>query len=368
MICWFLHDAVKLPKEMVPLDVKAEFLKKLKCRGNIEDMLVDVQVVESLGKGKFGKVEKGRLPDGRVVAIKSLMCSADALKEMWQEISTLRDLRQYKYANILQFFGYRLDKREIAIVTEFMELKDLESFLDEHSKGPIRYDIRYKGLMAVQIANGMQCLERHGIIHRDLACRNVLLHEQGGSLTLKISDFGLSRPSNYVSRPDSTVALPWSPPEVLHGKKFSHKSDVWSFAATFWEIIQDAVPPPVVGADVEAYRKELIRTLIPSLTTSHIKEIENIKNETKKEARKAEIKKLFVDAFEVLFRFTLQEDPSERIAFDKVYKLVDRLHKYVFCRGNPVTSISAPSKLTAEMRSRIKITESDYTGDEDNNA
>lgn len=50
---------------------------------------------------------------------------------------------------------------------------------------------------AVQIARGMKHLEDRGIIHRDLAARNVLIDE---NKQLKISDFGLSRCTIYVTR------------------------------------------------------------------------------------------------------------------------------------------------------------------------
>ena len=64
------------------------------------------------------------------------------------------------------------------------------------------------------------------IIHRDLACRNVLV---GYQKLLKITDFGLSREveeSNYLS---SSVHLPirWLAPECFSEKKFSEKSDVY---------------------------------------------------------------------------------------------------------------------------------------------
>lgn len=37
----------------------------------------------------------------------------------------------------------------------------------------------------------------------------------------------------------------WSPPEVLEYEKFSHKSDVWSFAVVIWEIYEFGKVPYV---------------------------------------------------------------------------------------------------------------------------
>ena len=63
-----------------------------------------------------------------------------------------------------------------------------------------------------------------GVLHRDLACRNILVDE--GKL-LKISDFGLSRETlEYVSSRKDKMPLRWMAPETLTKNIFTDKSDV----------------------------------------------------------------------------------------------------------------------------------------------
>ena len=53
-----------------------------------------------------------------------------------------------------------------------------------------------------QICNGMIYLHSKGILHLDLACRNILCHQENRDMTLKISDFGLAE---FLEEEEGTV-------------------------------------------------------------------------------------------------------------------------------------------------------------------
>lgn len=76
-----------------------------------------------------------------------------------------------------------------------------------------------------------------GIIHRDLACRNILV---GENKHLKISDFGMSRlvPADevYVNTTHGLLPLRWMALESIFYRKFTTLSDVWSYGIALWEI------------------------------------------------------------------------------------------------------------------------------------
>jgi serine/threonine protein kinase len=108
-----------------------------------------------------------------------------------------------------------------------------------------------------QIAAGMACVTAHGIVHLDLAARNIL-YDHGN--TLKIADFGNSRfynvtegiPSaqgfNYgVHGKSMKIDFKLCPPECLPRSQwdrsvkgfapvFNERSDVWALGVVMWQL------------------------------------------------------------------------------------------------------------------------------------
>jgi len=93
------------------------------------------------------------------------------------------------------------------------------------------------------IAAGMNHLHKEKIIHRDLACRNVLLN---ANMEAVVADFGLARFVRKEVDSGKTASLigpiKWMAPESLSKGIYSTKTDVWSFGVTAWEIITRETP------------------------------------------------------------------------------------------------------------------------------
>ncbi len=88
-----------------------------------------------------------------------------------------------------------------------------------------------------QALNGLNNMHEANIVHGDVACRNLLLGEQG----IELTDFGKSGvlAGNDTSLPDRNDRIPirWSDKSRLNGKGISKFSDIFAMKVTMIEMI-----------------------------------------------------------------------------------------------------------------------------------
>ena len=218
----------------------------------LDDSSVDYNKEFPLGEGNFGVVYKGvrNKSDGdwEEVAIKEIKdtdsMSAQAHDDMDREVRLMKNL---SHDNIVKIRGVITSDDNTIIVMEFIREGSLDRYLQVN-----RHNIDYPKQLfgyAQNIADGMEYLTQHKIIHRDLAARNILVADQEN---VKISDFGLARVATndcYVMHSSSNIPVRWEALECLTHRTYSHKSDVWSFGVTLWEMFSFGDTPTLKGCE-----------------------------------------------------------------------------------------------------------------------
>lgn len=83
----------------------------------------------------------------------------------------------------------------------------------------------------------MAYLEEKRLVHRDLAARNVLVQTPN---CVKITDFGLAKlldiNEDEYKAAGGKMPIKWLALECIQHRIFTHKSDVWAFGVTVWEL------------------------------------------------------------------------------------------------------------------------------------
>lgn len=214
---WFSYDELK------------------KCTNNFSDS-------NEIGFGGYGKVYRGMLSDGQVVAIKrAQQGSMQGGLEFKTEIELLSRVH---HKNVVGLLGFCFEQGEQMLVYEFMPNGTLRESLSGRSG--IHLDWKRRLRITLGSARGLAYLHELAnppIIHRDVKSTNILLDEH---LTAKVADFGLSKlvadsGKGHVST-QVKGTLGYLDPEYYMTQQLTEKSDVYSFGVVMLELITARQP------------------------------------------------------------------------------------------------------------------------------
>lgn len=108
--------------------------------------------------------------------------------------------------------------------------------------------------IGIQLASAVETAHRAGITHRDIKPANVLVSQYGAP---GLTDFGIAGRGGAAAEEEADdvgVSVPWAPPEVLFGlSNGDARADVYSLAATLWQLLVGRSPFEVGGGDNSAY-------------------------------------------------------------------------------------------------------------------
>ncbi|KAG1326349.1 putative LRR receptor-like serine/threonine-protein kinase RKF3 [Cocos nucifera] len=194
-----------------------------------------------IGRGGYGNVYKGFLPDGSEVALKRFKnCSAAGDASFAHEVEVIASVR---HVNLVALRGYctattPLEGHQRIIVCDLMRNGSLHDHLFGSGGARLSWPVRQR--IAVGTARGLAYLHygaQPAIIHRDIKANNILLDE---TFEAKVADFGLAKFApegmSHVSTMVAGTLGHVAPEYALYGQ-LTEKSDVFSFGVVLLELL-----------------------------------------------------------------------------------------------------------------------------------
>ncbi|XP_042007347.1 leucine-rich repeat receptor protein kinase HPCA1-like isoform X2 [Salvia splendens] len=197
-----------------------------------------------IGSGGYGKVYRGTLVNGQLVAIKrAQQGSTQGALEFKTEIELLSRVH---HKNVVGLVGFCFDKGEQMLVYEYITNGTLKNSLT--GKTGIRLDWSRRLKIALGAGRGVHYLHEEAnppVIHRDIKSNNILLDHR---LNAKVADFGLSKckPMSEQDKSHLTTnvkgTMGYLDPEYYMTQQLTEKSDVYSFGVVMLELLTSRTP------------------------------------------------------------------------------------------------------------------------------
>ena len=228
------------------------------------------QLLAKIGSGAMAMVFKARqISLDRIVAIKvlprKLSENAEYVSMFYKEGKAAAKLN---HPNIVQAIDVGEAGGFHYFVMEFIEGHDLWDELQ--ADGPHARDFTERDALDViiQIARALEHAHSHGLIHRDVKPKNIMLTMEGATPIAKLADMGLARSTEDVDSAKAEAGRAYGTPyyispEQIRGEvDIDFRADIYSLGVTFYHVVTGRVPFDA-ETPLAVMRKHLSEPLVP---------------------------------------------------------------------------------------------------------
>lgn len=194
----------------------------------------DYETIKKIGEGAFSTVYQVKcLKTNQSYAMKEIEYTRlnDKQKQYAQE--EIKIMKKTRNPFIISFHEAFLSDHYLYIVMELAEQGDLQKKIFEMQEKNEKFPIDTVWKFFFQILSGLKALHDQNFIHRDVKPANIFITNEGN---LKLADFNVGKEdSRNLVRTRIGTPLIMSP-EVLQGKEYSNKTDIWSLGCVVIEL------------------------------------------------------------------------------------------------------------------------------------
>ncbi|XP_029995533.1 NUAK family SNF1-like kinase 1 [Sphaeramia orbicularis] len=197
------------------------------------------EVMETLGKGTYGKVKKAvERASLRTVAIKSIR--KERITDDLDRIHIQREIEitsSLRHSNIIRFHEVFESRDKIVIVMEYASRGELYDYIQERQRLP---ETEARSIFR-QITSAVHYCHKNGVVHRDLKLENILLDQD---LNVKLADFGLSNHFRRGSLLQTYCGSPlYASPEIVKGLPYQGPEvDCWALGVLLYALVYSSMP------------------------------------------------------------------------------------------------------------------------------
>jgi len=174
------------------------------------------------------------------------------------------------HSNLVQMYEASAVGNEFFFVMEYIDGITIGSLIKKLSESRKTLPPHLLFYVLTEFANALAYIHAYtnpafridnGIIHQDISANNVMVDFNG---RVKIIDFGIAKPQSLEEKSSLIVGkLGYMSPEQATRAPVSHRSDIYAFGVTMWELICGV--RLFAGSDTQAINKKKMMGRVPPL-------------------------------------------------------------------------------------------------------
>ncbi|KAF7726431.1 camp-dependent protein kinase catalytic subunit [Apophysomyces ossiformis] len=184
--------------------------------------LTDFELIQTIGKGSFGRVHLARTLDGRVCAIKAMSKNHILQRRHVEHINNERSiLSSLRHPFLVKAWGTFQQGPFVFLVMDFIPGGEL-----------------FRILRKEKVTLALEFLHQQHVIYRDLKPENILIDRHGN---IKLTDFGFAK--QVTDKTNTLCGTPdYLAPEMIRGQGYTKAIDWWALGVLIFEMLVGNAP------------------------------------------------------------------------------------------------------------------------------
>lgn len=139
------------------------------------------------------------------------------------------------HPNIISYFKHFIGDDTLYIELEYAKGGNLANLINQQLNSNSYFNEETVLWYFYQLTSAIEYIHEIGIMHRDIKTLNIFFMQSG---LLKLGDFGIAKIlDSKMDLAETQVGTPlYMSPEIIEGKKYSNKTDLWALGCVMYEI------------------------------------------------------------------------------------------------------------------------------------